>query len=311
MTVSSVDRALAACDSWLTDQDAPEAEVAAHEAGTARSRKGAKRWIGRILGEQNSDGSWGSDLLATAEALLVIHELRTAAGVKEQDPAIGRARDWIRSRRGLPGAWSGGCTTQRHGLGLCHHFIGGFFSPAPPDQDCPEARLRCGARLLAGAEVRLVSSAVALRCMLAWGVAGRDEWLHLEALRRMVQVWPESPPEGLSIGALLAAIHALAVSGREDDHQVAQWGLRLVGGKQRGDGSWVETDAFQALDVMGAAADAGIARDQMRRSLWHGARLLIASQQADGSWGRDHGPRRALIAWRTFRSIRDVSEERG
>jgi hypothetical protein len=67
---------------------------------------------------------------------------------------------------------------------------------------------------------------------------------------------------------------------------VAELGLRLVGGKQRGDGSWVETDAFQALDVIGRAADAGIDPERMRRSLWHGARLLIASQQADGSWGR-------------------------
>jgi hypothetical protein len=66
----------------------------------------------------------------------------------------------------------------------------------------------------------------------------------------------------------------------------------------------VETDAFQALDVIGAAADAGIAVDRMRRALWHGARLLISSQQNDGSWGPDHGARRALIAWRTLRRVR-------
>jgi hypothetical protein len=305
MTMSSLDRALAASEAWLVGQDAPEAEVAAHETGSTSSAKGARRWVARILNEQDADGSWGGDLIATAQALLMIHELRTAASLKEQDPGIGRAQDWIRARRGMPGTWADGCSPDRHRLGLCHHFIGGFFSPAPPDHVCPETRLRCGARLQGGSEVRLVSSALALRCLMAWGPGGRDERLHLEALRRLVVVWPDAPPADLSTGALLAAIHALAASDQEEDRKAAEWGLRLVGGKQRGDGSWVETDAFQALDVMSAAADAGVAPEQMRRSLWHGARLLIASQQSDGSWGRDHGARRALIAWRTFRRIHD------
>jgi hypothetical protein len=309
MTTSSLDRALAASEAWLVEQDAPEAEVASHEGAIARSDKGARRWVARILNDQDADGSWGGDLLATAEALLMIHELRTAARLKEQDPGIGRAHDWIRARRGSPGSWADGCTPDRHGQGLCHHFIGGFFSPAPPDHECAETRLRCGARLLGDPEVRLVSSALALRCVMAWGAGGRDERLHLEALRRLVRIWPESPPSGLSAGALLAAIHALTVSHHDEDRQTAELGLRLVGGKQRGDGSWVETDAFQALDVMSAAAQAGIAPDQMRRSLWHGARLLIASQQSDGSWGNDHGARRALIAWRTFRRIHDGQGE--
>lgn len=303
MTASSVERALDASEGWLTAQDAPEAELAAHEAGVAESGAGAKRWIARILSEQDADGSWGGDLLATAHSLLTIHELRSAAGVKEQDPGIGRAQDWIRSRRGAPGTWADGCSPVRHRQGLCHHFVGGFFSPAPPDDECPESRLPCGARLHSDAEVRLVSSSLALRCMVAWGVRGRDELLHLEALRRLVLVWGEPPLESLSTGALLAVIHALAASDHEEDRASAGWGLRVVGSKQRGDGSWVETDAFQALDVMSAAADAGIVPEQMRRSLWHGARLLIASQQSDGSWGRDHGPRRALIACRTFRRV--------
>lgn len=303
MTAASVERALEAAEEWLTDQDAPEAELAAHEAGGAGSDAGAKRWIARILSEQDADGSWGGDLLATAHSLLTIHELRTAAGVKEQDPGLGRAQDWLRSRRGAPGTWADGCSPVRHRQGLCHHFVGGFFSPAPPDAELTDSRMPCGARLLGDAEVRLVSSSLALRCMVAWGVGGRDERLHMEALRRLIRVWGEPPLERLSTGALLAAIHALAASDHDDDRASAEWGLRLVGGKQRGDGSWVETDAFQALDVMSAAADAGIAPEQMRRSLWHGARLLIASQQNDGSWGRDHGPRRALIAWRTFRRV--------
>lgn len=303
MTASSVERACLASQAWLEGQDAPETVVAAHEAGTAESTTAARRWINRIMDEQDPVGSWGGDLLWTAEALLTVQELREAAGVVEQEPGVGLGHDWIRSRRGVAGSWADGCTPDRHGDGLCHHFIGGFFSPAPPEVPFAEARLRCGAHLVGDPEIRLVASTTALRCLLRWGEAGRDDRLHLDALQRLVRSWGAGAPPGMSTGALLAALHALVVSGRPEDIDTVEWGLRLVGGKQRGDGSWVETDAFQALDVIGAAATAGIASDQMHRALWHGARLLIATQQADGSWGPAHGPRRALIAWRTFRRL--------
>jgi hypothetical protein len=304
MTPTSTEQALEASQAWLLEQDAPEAAIIAHEAGIARTAAAARRWVARILGDRDAAGSWAGDLLLTAETLLTVRELRAAAGVVEQDPGIGGAHDWIRGRRGVPGTWADGCSPDRHRQGLCHHSIGGFFSPAPPDVPCEEARLRCGSRLLGDAEVRFGASVTALRCVLGDGRSGRDDQLHLAALRRLVRIWDEDPPEGLSTGALLSAILALVESPDTVDRDTAEWGLRLVGGKQRGDGSWVETDAFQALDVIGAAADAGIAVDRMRRALWHGARLLISSQQADGSWGPDHGARRALIAWRTLRRVR-------
>lgn len=304
MTTASIARALTACETWLVAQDAPEAAIAAHEARSAESDAGARRWIGRIIHQQDPAGGWDGDLLRTAESLLTIQELREAAALAEQDPGVGRAHDWLRSRRGVAGSWADGCSPERHRLALCHHAIGGFFSPGPPDVPCEEARLRGGARLVSDSEVRLVASTTALRCTMAWGVTGRDNQLHLSALRRLVRVWAEGAAlPDLSTGALLAAVHALIGSSAEDDRAMAEWGLRLIGGKQRGDGSWVETDAFQALEVIGAAVDAGVAPDHTRRALWHGARLLIASQQADGSWGPGHGPRRALIAWRTFRRV--------
>jgi hypothetical protein len=303
MSPSSTERALAASQAWLLEQDAPEAAILAHEAGVATSNADARRWIARILSEQDASGSWGGDLLWTAEALLTVQELRSAAGVVEQDPGVGRGHDWIRGRRGLPGTWADGCSPTRHEQGLCHHFIGGFFSPAPPEVTCAETRLRCGARLVGDPEIRLAGSVAALRCVLGDGRSGRDDLLHLSALRRLVRVWAHGAPEGLSTGALLSAILALVESTGAEDREVAEWGLRLVGGKQRGDGSWVETDAFQALDVMGAAASAEIDTERMRRALWHGSRLLISSQQSDGSWGPDHGARRALIAWRTLRRV--------
>lgn len=303
MTAGSVERALKAAQAWLVEQDAPEAAIAAHEAGVADDQAEAKRWVRRLLDEQDPDGAWGGDLTATATALMTVEEIRTAASIREQDPGIGRALDWLRARRGVPGSWSDGCSRGRHRLGLCHHFLGGFFSPAPPEVPLEGTALRNGVTATTDAEARFIASATALRCMLPWTRATGDARLHLEGLRRVVDLWPQAPPLGLSTVSLLAAIHVLLQSPVAADCEAAARALRLVAGRQRGDGSWVDTDPFQALEVFGQAVSDDVSREQAHRALWHGARLLISTQKSDGSWGGEQAPRRALIAWRTLRRV--------
>jgi hypothetical protein len=311
VTAESVARALAGALGWLAGQDAPERVIATTFAGrTGRGGKGkvdrepARRWIRRLLDQQDAAGSWSGDLLDTAATLLTILELREAGDVRELDPAVGRGLAWIAERRGAPGAWTDGCSPARHRRGLCHHFAGGFFSPAPPEVPLAGARLPSGAGAEGDLEVRFVSSVVALRCLLQWQEPGTDALLHLEALRRIVVLWPDDPPEDLTVSSLLAAIRVLLLSPIEEDLTAARQALRVVAGKQRGDGSWVETEPFQALDVFTAADVAGIDSERTHRALWHGARLLIATQHADGSWGGEEAAtRRALIACRTLRQV--------
>lgn len=308
MTAASVGRALERARDWLVAQDAPEAVIVAHEAGAAGDDADARRWIRRILDRQGPGGAWDGDVVRTAGALMTLAEIRSAASLREQDPAIGVALDWLRARRGAPGAWSDGCSEERHALGLCHHFLGGFLSPGPPEVPQLEAPLRSGARAVGDAEVRFVASAVALRCLLVWAQPARDARLHLEGLRHVVGLWPEQPPAGLGIVSLLAAIHALLRSGAPEDRAAAEQGLRVVAGKQRGDGSWVETDPFQALEVFTGSESGGADWERAHRALWHGARLLISTQKSDGSWGGDDdAPRRALIAWRALRRLEPTS----
>lgn len=301
--IGGVDRALAACQAWLSDQDAPESAIAAHEAGVAESDEDARRWVRRVLDEQDEAGSWNGQLLDSAAALLTVQELREAAELKEQDPGVGRGLDWIRDRRGAEGAWTDGCTPDRHEAGICEHFAGGFFSPGPPEAPYDETRLTTGAPVSGDSDHRFVASTAALRCLIRWGQGGRDAGLHLEVLRRVVRLWEQAPPPGLSTTALLEAVHALILSPAEEDRMAAGEGLRLIGGKQRGDGSWVDIDAFQALEVVNAACDAGIQPERSRSSLWYAARLLVSTQQDDGSWGSRWGARRALIGWRALRRM--------
>ncbi len=307
MTADAVRLAIDGVGAWLAEHDTPESVIAAcltgHDAATAADPAAARRWVQRLLDEQEPSSSWGGELLDTAGALLLIQELRSAAGLVERDPAVGRALDWLRQRRGAAGAWSDGCTPERHEMALCHHFLGGFFSAGPPEVVYAEARTPSGGLLAGDSEVRFFASTTALRALLAWGDDGPDSRLHLRGLRTLVTAWERTQPPGLTNTSLLAAVHALVLSPVSEDRATGERGLRLVAAKQRGDGSWVETDAFQALEALLAAADAGIAPEHTRRALWSGARLLTSTQQPDGSWGPDYGARRALIAWRTLRRV--------
>ena len=295
-----MDRPAEAALAWLVEQDAPESAIAAHEHGRTRSKEAARRWVRRIL-DQERDGGWSDGLLATATALITLHELRRAATLKEQDPAIGRALDWIRARQGRPGAWTDGCSEARHAGGFCHHFAGGFFSAGSPYAQMSPVELPSGAGVVGDGEIRFVASAVALRCTLLWRGRGTDAGLHLAVLRPLVTRWAEAPPSGLSTTGLLCAVRALVHSPDERDREAAEAGLRVVAGKQRGDGSWLDADPFHALAVFVEAAEVGVGGKRAADALDYGARLLRASQREDGSWGPEHGARRALIALRTMR----------
>lgn len=294
------DRNAIAAMEWLAEQDAPEAAIAAHELDIAESTADGERWVRRVLGPVRG-GAWDADLVATVQALDTVRELQRAASLTERPPAIGQALDWLHSRQGSPGAWTDGCDPERHRQGFCEHFAGGFFSPTAPDSMLDEVMVAPGIRVVGDAQVRFVTSALALRCLLLWRGAGTDARLHLEVLRRLVARWPEGPPPGLGTTALLAALRALIASTADLDREAADEGIRLVAGTQRGDGSWADADPFHALAVFDDAAAAGVGGDRTTKALEHGAQLLRASQRADGSWGSDYGPRRALIGLRALR----------
>lgn len=294
------DRSAEAAMAWLAEQDAPEAAIAAHELDVADSKADAERWVRRVLeGEQG--GAWDTDIVATVQALDTVRELQRAASLSERPPAIGRALDWLHDRQGSPGAWTDGCDPERHRQGFCQHFAGGFFSPGAADSTLDEMVIAPGMSVVGDSQVRFVTSALSLRCLLLWRGAGTDAKLHLEVLRRLVARWPQGPPAGLGTTALLAALQALIASGDGLDREAADEGIRLVAGTQRGDGSWADADPFHALAVFDDAATAGVGGDRAANALEHGARLLRASQRADGSWGSEYGPRRALIGLRTLR----------
>jgi hypothetical protein len=264
----------------------------------------ATRLVRALLDGQSRDGSFDGDLGHTAGVLVQIREVSEAAGLGEVDPGVGRGLDWLRGRQGQPGRWSDGCSPDRHGAGLCHHFVGGFFAPAPPDMKLPAMDVSCGVTLERDGDIRFVASCLALRTFWRWQAHAPDATLHLDGVRAalvspsVARLSPEAVLEGL-ITVLDAPQQTEQVRETIAQH------LDDLAARQLGDGSWGNVDVFHALDVLLHSDELGVATVAAEHALGRSAHLLASAQQPDGSWGSQAADRRALLGWRAMRWAAD------
>ncbi|MFO7260795.1 MAG: hypothetical protein DIU52_006550 [bacterium] len=306
---AAIRRALGAVEAHLRASDGAEALLARREAGLAAPGDAAAvdAEAAAVLAAQHDDGSWGGGLLDTAEALLALHELWE--GENRGSGQIERGLDWLRTRRGLPGRFGEPCDPRRHEVALCHHFLGGFFSPAPPQPSLEAVRLACGAPVPGDATVRLVASCVALQAKLRWGRYGRDVELHLEGLRRIVDLWDAR--DGLfTMPGFVAAVAALADAPDPESREAAARGIATLVGAQRADGTWPDVDLFQVMELLERAARTDNATPAVNAALHRSAVMLAVSIQEDGTWGLHAGTRRTLIGWRVLRYAARMQEEK-
>jgi hypothetical protein len=310
MTPELLARALMRTEGFLLGSFQAEGMLARIEGEISFSADAddAAAFAAELRREQASDGSWGGDLVRTAEALLVLEGLRRAGGQRRSEPAAGAAIRWLAGRQDQPGRFGDGCSPERHELGLCHHFLAGFFSPAPPEVEIAPLVLPAAVRIGGEADARLAASCLALRALRRWEVASTANELHLDGIVELVGHWDrwETGPAGA--GSLLVALGALvedaAARDRPHPHREAALrdGLRRTARNQRADGSWPDVDTFLALELLLDARSAGrgdaVALDA---ALGRGAELLAVWQRQDGTWGHEAAARRALIAWRVLR----------
>jgi len=93
--------------------------------------------IGSVVAAIRLDGRT-TDFAATALAVLDLIDL-------EAPPSrLQSALDWLVTQANRPGAFGEGCTAARHAHRVCEHFVGGFFSPAPPSQRAAPASMPNG-----------------------------------------------------------------------------------------------------------------------------------------------------------------------
>ena len=290
-------RALERSSRNLFGSRSAEAALAARDTGEPDPAAEAAE-VEELRAAQSEDGSWGGDLVRTAESVLLLHELGGESAAESARRGIG----WLRAQQDLPGRFAEGCDSERHALGICHHFASGFFAAAPPGVPVSGITLANGARIEEDLPARLAASSLALQAVLLWGVGSSAVTLHLDALYRLIAQrsgWadPLAPPAVFMVmtGAVLRAPR-----GADADEALAR-ALELITRAQRADGTWPEADSFQALELLLAVRDAQRADAAVDGAIRRVARLLASSQQRDGSWGRETGPRRTYAAWRAMR----------
>lgn len=304
VTPLMLERALARLESGFIDSAAPEALLARREAGrqTADDRQLARDLIAGIVEAQDKDGSWRGALVATAESLLLLADLAGPNVTKRVERAALRGVDWLRRLRGRPGRFGAGCTPDRHRLGFCHHSLAGFFAPEPPLAPGEELVISSGGRYPTGPAAQLAASCIALRACIRWGARGPDAWLHLDGLRRLLELEARGEVELVPLEAFPAIL--LTMTEAHELVELRDVLVQMLGRMvqtQRADGSWPELDAISILEVLLVAVEAGFGTPAIDAALRRGAGLLAVTQRENGLWERDTVPRRALTGWRVLR----------
>ncbi|HEX7051072.1 MAG TPA: hypothetical protein VF188_12765 [Longimicrobiales bacterium] len=309
MTPEILKRALRRTEEGFLAAPGAEPLLARREAGRARADDAALAadYAEELRSRQLPGGSWDEDLVVTAESLELLLELEAPAPGAEPDAAVKSALDWLRRRQGGPGRFGDGCTPERHALGACNHFLGGFFAPGRDGA----VMLGCGAVLPAGPAALLGASCVALRSLLRCRVAGPDVVLHLEGLDRLLRLDPRDVPELVPPDVVPVALSALlAAPPTPETDELLSRGLDRLVRSQRADGSWPDLDAFYILEILLAAASAGRGSEALDAAVRRGAGMLAVTQHADGTWDREPATRRTRIGWRALHYAVALEEAR-
>lgn len=292
--------ALARAEQKIFDLPVLESFIARRENGTSTDDTETVADVAdELLQHQSQDGSWGGSVALTADAMILLADLRVP---EEFLTPIQRAEQWLRGRRNCDGRYTDGCDAGRHDLGICGHFAGGFFSPGPWTHDFSGVALPNGASFPTDADARLGLSALALQALRRWSRSSTDDMLHLEALGRIGNAAFRGIPLDISTPALVQVLAALTTAPRTAEFiMVLHGALTRMAGVQRADGSWPGAEPFHVADVYMLAVQNGYGSPVFDAAITRTAEMLVLSQNPDGTWGHDSGPYRLLSGWRTLR----------
>jgi hypothetical protein len=250
----------------------------------------AEQLRSELAGGLRADGTVGGAVVPT---IWRVHELLDL-GEPEDSPAVTRPLAWLLDLQDRPGSFHDGCDRERHARQLCHHFLAGFFAPAPPAQRLAPITLPTGKVFRVEPAARFAISCLALRAVLRAGYGERPAvQRHVHSLVRISEQWTEWN-QYFSPDTIVAGLHALALAGAE--HQDAVH--RLVGvvtSNQGVEGEWPAADLFQVLQALLAAGTLE-AQVTVRRA----GTALEGRQRADGSFGTMAQQERALIGLRAL-----------
>lgn len=225
------------------------------------------------------------------DTVLALDELIEVGGPA---PAIAAGVDLLLTSVGAPGAFGEGCTAARHAHRLCEHFLGGFFSAAPPTHRVAPLELPNGRVWRVESQARFAASTWMLAAVVRAGrVSDPGVQRHLDSFTHLLDEWARWD-EFLAPDLAFGAIGALAAA-PERWHPTREALLRLAAQQQAPDGTWPKADFFTALDGLSRTTDP-LAIPMLERAL----PSLLQRQREDGSFGSVAQDERSLIGLRVF-----------
>ena len=236
------------------------------------------------------DGSVEGSLVRTAWTVAELLDLDCPA----DHAAVVRTVGYVLTKQNGPGHFAEGCSEERHRDRLCRHYIEGFFTPGPRDEDLAPLKLPTGVTFADEEDARFAASCLALRVAIRAGEDRRESVRrHIESLLSLPEMWDDwagrwSPDLTLlALGALAAAPMEYRA---EVDRRVA-----FMLGHQREDGTWRDAYFLHALEVLLAFPTAGA-----RAGIARAAQALVERQRADGSFDDDSNEEATLVGLRSL-----------
>ncbi len=252
------------------------------------------RLVREMRAETRIDGSVGGAIVPTIWRAIELMEL----GHSGDEAGTIRVMGWVLALQEQPGGFGEGCTQSRHRQKVCEHFIGGFFSPAPPHQRVAPVTLPNGKVFRAEGAARFAVSCLALRAALMAGYERRPSvQRHLESLVFIADQWQEWNGY-LAPDMIVSALGALALA-PPPHRSTLDSAADFVARHQQQDGSWPNTDLFHTLEALLLAGTR-----QARRAVVKAVPAIVSSQRPDGSFGATAREERALIALRALLEAR-------
>lgn len=236
------------------------------------------------------DGSVEGSLVRTAWIAWELLDL----GCPADHAAVVRTLGYVLKQPNAPGHFGEGCSTRRHELKLCRHFLSGFFSPGARDDAIAPLQFPSGVTIEQEQDARFAASCFALRVVLR---AGEDRRAavrqHLDSLLEIPGLWDSSGEPWLP-DLTFFALGALALA-PIDYRQRLEPRTSFVLDHQNADGGWPDTHLFHALD-MALSMPTQAAQEAVRRA----APLLCSLQREGGAFDADENEEPALIALRSL-----------
>jgi hypothetical protein len=240
------------------------------------------------------DGSVGGSLVDTAWLAWEFLEL----GCPPDHAAVLRTIGFVTSRQDAPGHFAEGCTERTHEAHVCHHFLGGFYSPTSRDVAVAPLSFPSGLVVAGEEQARFATSCFALRSALRGGEERRAAVVrHIQALLTLDVLW-EARSDEWPLDLAFFGLGALAFAPLEARSKVAPLLARILE-RQADDGSWPGADPWHALDMVLA-----VPGERVRAAVRKAVSSILAVQDAEDALGGEH-EERTFIALRALLLARE------